>query len=146
MWMWHDVYRDEDGQKASLDAQQRSPGDASPKATRMNAMRLCVAAEMPPIAQRLQHAPPISSTCHVLHTNHLVQSGSCWLWAAKRVLLPQDCDILYRPVNATHRAVSPEETEPGPDAPLLSPCRQSSIDTSHRSRRSLLTSEFSMTP
>jgi hypothetical protein len=72
------------------------PAMPLPKAAGMSAMRFCVAAEMPPIAPRLQSPPPVSSTCRTLPTNPLVQSASRWHRAAKRVLHPQDRDISSR--------------------------------------------------
>lgn len=90
IWMWHDVHEGEDDQDASLDAQLRSPGDASPQSSGDERDDFLYHSE--DASHSIKAATP-SSTCCVLPTNHLVQSASRWLQTAKQVLHFQDRDI-----------------------------------------------------
>jgi hypothetical protein len=141
MWMWHDVRRGEDDQDADLDAQLRSPGDASPQSSgdeRDAFLRrsgdASYSTRAPAPTARLVDLPR-SSRESSAPIGVALASGSKPTPRPRHIIPPKQLAD----------AVSPEETEPGPDAPLLPPPAVN-LNTSHGSRRSLLPSERSMTP
>ena len=144
MWMWHDVRRGEDDQDADLDAQLRSPGDASPQSSGderdafLRRSRDASYSTKPPTPTARLVDVPRSSRESSGPIGVALASGS-----KPSAPPPRPRHII--PPKQLADAVTPDETEPGPDAPLLPPPAVN-LDTSHGSRRSLLPSERSMTP
>lgn len=141
--MWHDVRRGED-EDADLDAQLRSPGDASPQSS--GDERDAFLRRSGDASHSSQTPAPTARLVDVPRSSHespgptgvALASGS-----KPSTPLPGLRHII--PPKQLVEAISPEETEPGPDAPLLPPPAVNP-DASHGSRRSLLPSERSMTP
>jgi hypothetical protein len=142
--MWHDVHRGEDDQDADLDAQLRSPDDASPQTSGDERDAFLRRSRDPSHGARAATPParlvdlPRSSPDSSSPVGVAVASAS-----KPRDPSPGRRHIIPRMQLA--KATFPEEAEPGLDAPLLPPAA-ANLDTSHGSRRSLLPSERSMTP
>ena len=142
--MWHDVRRGEDDQEADLDAQLRSPGDASPQSS--GDERDAFLRRSGDASHSTRAAAPTARLVDVPRSSH--ESGaptSVALASGSRASAPSPGPRHIIPPKQLAEAVSPDETEPGPDAPLLPPPAVNP-DASHGSRRSLLPSERSMTP
>ena len=140
--MWHDVRRGEDDQDADLDAQLRSPDDASPQSS--GDERDAFLRRSGDASQSTKAAAPTARLVDVPRSSH-ESSGPIGvaLASGSKASVPRPRHII--PPKQLAEAISPEETEPGPDAPLLPPLALN-LDASHGSRRSLLPSERSMTP
>jgi hypothetical protein len=144
MWMWHDVRRGEDDQDADLDAQLGSPGDASPQSS--GDERDAFLRRSRDASHSSRAAAPTARLVDVPRSSR-ESSGPIGvaLASGSKPSAPSRGPRHIIPPKQLAAAVSPEETEPGPDAPLLPPPTVN-LDTSHGSRRSLLPSERSMTP
>jgi hypothetical protein len=142
--MWHDVRRGEDDQDADLDAQLRSPGDASPQSS--GDERDAFLRRSGDASHSTKAAAPTARLVDVPRSSR-ESSGPIGvaLASGSKASAPSPGRRHIIPPKQLADAVSPEETEPGPDAPLLPPPAVN-LDTSHGSRRSLLPSERSMTP
>jgi hypothetical protein len=142
--MWHDVRRGEDDHDADLDAQLRSPGDASPQSS--GDERDAFLRRSGDASQSTRAAAPTARLVNVPRSSHET-SGPVGVALAlgSKASAPSPGPRHIIPPKQLVDAVSPEETEPGPDAPLLPP-PVVNLDASHGSRRSLLPSERSMTP
>jgi hypothetical protein len=140
MWMWHDVHGDDD-QDADLDAQLRSPDDASPQSS--GDERDAFLRPSRDSSQGTRTTAPTARLANVPRSSH-DSSGPVGVALASgskaSVRAPGQRHIIPRKQLA--EASFPAEADPGPDAPLLSPPAVN-LDAS---RRSLLPSERSMTP
>jgi hypothetical protein len=141
MWQWHNVRRSDDDQDADLDAQLRSPGEASAQSSgdeRDAFLRRSGDAAHgtgdPAPSARLIDAPRTSRD----------SSGPIGVALATgskpSIPYPGQRHIISREQLAK---ASPEEMDLGPESPLLAP---PPVNISHGSRKSLLASERSMTP
>lgn len=142
--MWHDVRRGEDDQDADLDAQLRSPGDASPQSS--GDERDAFLRRSGDAFHSSRAAAPTARLVDVPRSSHET-SGPVGVALAlgSKASTPSPGPRHIIPPKQLAEAVSPEETDLGPDAPLLPP-PVVNLDNSHGSRRSLLPSERSMTP
>jgi hypothetical protein len=145
MWMWHDVRRGgDDDQDADLDAQLRSPGDASPQSS--GDERDAFLRRSRDASHGTRAAAPTARLVDVPRSSH-ESSGPIGvaLASGSKGSAPSPGPRHIIPPKQLADLTSPEEAEPGPDAPLLPPPAVNP-DNSHGSRRSLLPSERSMTP
>jgi len=142
--MWHDVRRGEEDQDADLDAQLRSPGDASPQSS--GDEREAFLRRSGDASHSTKAAAPTARLVDLPRSSH-ESSGPIGvaLASGSRASAPSPGPRHIIPPKQLAEAVSPEEAEPGPDAPLLPPPAVN-LDVSHGSRRSWLPSERSMTP
>ena len=144
MWMWHDVHRGDDDQDADLDAQLRSPDDASPQTS--GDERDAFLRRSRDASHGARAATPTARFVDLPRSSP--DSSSPVGVALASASKPRDPSPGRRhiiPRKQLAKATFPEETEPGPDAPLLPP-PAANLDASHGSRKSLLPSERSMTP
>jgi len=146
MWMWHDVA--EDDHDADLDAQLRSPGDASPQSSgdeREAFLRR--SGEASNGARDATSAPRLVDAPRTSHDSSGPIGVALALGSKASIPSPEKTsrEQLSEKPSASHPSAdkSPEEVDIGPDSPLLPP---PPINVSHGSRRSLLASERSMTP
>jgi hypothetical protein len=143
MWMWHDV-RGGDDQDADLDAQLRSPDDASPQSS--GDERDAFLRRSGDASHSTQAASPTARLVDVPRSSHEPPGPTgVALASGSKASSSRPGPRHIIPPKQLAEAISPEETEPGPDAPLLSPPAVNP-EASHGSRRSLLPSERSMTP
>ena len=145
MWMWHDVRRSraEDDQDADLDAQLRSPGDASPQSS--GDERDAFLRRSRDASQSTKAPAPTARLVDVPRSSHESSSPvGVALASGSKAITPPPKPRHIIPPKQLAEAIS-HEMEPGPDAPLLPPPAVN-LDASHGSRRSLLPSERSMTP
>lgn len=144
MWMWHDVRRGDDDQDADLDAQLRSPDDASPQTSGDERDAFLRRSRDPPHGARA--ATPITRLADAPRSSPDLSGpvGVALASASK----PSDPSPGHRHIIPRKQLAEPsfpEEAEPGPDSPLLPPPAVN-LDVSHGSRKSMLASERSMTP
>jgi hypothetical protein len=141
MWMWHDVRRGED-EDPDLDAQLRSPDVGSPQSS--GDERDAFLRRSRDASHSAKAAAPTARLVDVPRPSH-ESSGPVGVALASGSKTPSPGPRHIIPPKQLVAAIAPEETEPGPDAPLLPPPAVN-FDASHGSRRSLLPSERSMTP
>jgi hypothetical protein len=167
MWMWHDVDRNDYDQDADLDAQLRSPDEGSPVAS--GDERDAFLRRDPPggtrngePTARLVDAPRSSQDSSGRPIGIALAAGAGAAIASRAIghkssrlsgtsrggrhiiSREQLADAPGSP-QSPDLPKSPDETELGPDAPLLPP-PAFNLNASHGSRKSLLPSERSMTP
>ncbi|KAH9985671.1 hypothetical protein BJV74DRAFT_886229 [Russula compacta] len=151
MWMWHDVHRSDDEQDADLDAELRSPGDASAQTSGDEND-----AFLRPSGEAYYDARETTSSPRLVDAPRTSRDSSGPIGVAlsqgskpsvpspgrRHIISREQLAELSRdlPPNPDSSR-SPEEGDLGPDSPLLPP-----PPVSHGSRRSLLPSERSMTP
>jgi hypothetical protein len=144
MWMWHDVHRGDDDQDADLDAQLRSPDDASPQSS--GDERDAFLRRSRDASRGTRAATPTARLVDVSRSSHDSPNPvGVALASGSKASAPPPGQRHIIPRKQLADASFPAEADPGPDAPLLSPPTVN-LDASHGSRRSLLPSERSMTP
>jgi hypothetical protein len=144
MWMWHDVHRGDDDQDADLDAQLRSPDDASPQSS--GDERDAFLRPSRGASHGARATAPTARLVDVPRTSHDSSSPvGVALASGSKASAPSPGQRHIIPRKQLAEASFPAEADPGPGAPLLPPPAVN-LDASHASRRSLLPSERSMTP
>ena len=142
--MWHDVGRGEGDQDVDLDAQLRSPGDASPQSS--GDERDAFLRRSADASHSSRAAAPTARLVDVPRSSHESSSPvGVALASGDKASARSSGQRHIIPPKELAEAVSPEEAEPGPDAPLLPP-PVVNLYATHGSRRSFLPSERSVTP
>jgi hypothetical protein len=118
--MWHDARRREDDHDVDLDAQLRLPGDASPRSS--GDKRGAFLRRSGDASHSTKATAPIA---HLIDVPHLCHESSSLIGVAlascSKASTPSPGPRHIIPPKLLAEAVSPQEPEHGPDAPLSRP-------------------------